>query len=1203
MKKLTLNRIAPGSSETKEKIVYEDFIIVENYLIIKESISNLLIYKFSAKDTLTFFKEMSLKNKNEIKTMDAINPNNVFIIYHTNEIFIIDIINSTQEEVKIIMNEKISALNANVISIHDQCELKDTKKKIYIGFVSVNNKELYLAYKDWKNDKNYILNCLFIKKFKEEIIHIEYKFITIKKEEKNKTYCFICVLCKMEGYTLIVEVKENEYDLNKFISLLKIEANWALLFTENNIISYKYSFYYSLNSYTENSILIFTDENKCMIWNFKPVFTNSNDFLQKTEHIYKLEKEKGHNNKIINVNHYNKRLFVTTKEDLIEYKLLSPLTTSTNIIKHSIVFSIIGTKIYDVPNLVYILFLTSNDLFYYQLDLNEGHHKRISSNVSLSGLDINESNKDNKENESRKSKKSKKENNKQRDSIIKSSDNNNQENRIKCTIRECDKYAKYRCSLCHNFFICELGIHNSQWENHKKTCPKLPQKRKIEYDKLEPYVPLWNKQRAEIVEHLRKKEFSEAIEKNYILIQENYKLINQYEREAKILPFDDLNIIENNKKDLLNSFQYYEDYFCNFLLLIHTFSLFKSKDEVWRLLNRLIKEMENYNFTGVTNFLIEDKIEKIKTDDNQDNYYSNIKINENFKEIYLRILKILVTIAKYGNSLGEFSFYEKYLLDYTLKILKAYSEDDYINYNTFLLLGNLYVEYGFLQKGHYLFDTIIGNTNNLSNKERLNDVVLCANYNSGLVNFVIDRYEIAKQRFETALRIKKEFLKEKNDLQISQIYETIAEIDIEYKNYNSALNNLQKAIESRELSNTMDVEFKLRTSELRNYINQNLADTKGDLNSNVQFRRGENNEESENEKLVLDLIQDTSINLNQAPDIQELEKFFLFMTKLSISQIDKLNEDQPKDDFEKNKRFPIVFSKNFKNSLTHSQRLALCDLKLTSLTRVNVLKNYTKKISIRNLNYNALNLVPPENNLNSIRNSYVTKTILHNWETRREEELKKVQEDQKSEEEEEEEEENDKIKIGIKDNVSYKGLEMEENKSKITKKEEESDNNLEITSEENMDDSEDKKDFDYNNLLLSIRKYCEQNSPEKAKYVDNKFLFLLCREGEMTKEELKRIEKKPELIELLLDTYIDMVKESAEEEKEESQQQQKKEESKEMFIQQDTRAIDDGEINREFFNDDNETGYIPTPPPPPPPVANSMNNKSNSNSNDDNDDE
>ena len=369
------------------------------------------------------------------------------------------------------------------------------------------------------------------------------------------------------------------------------------------------------------------------------------------------------------------------------------------------------------------------------------------------------------------------------------------------------------------------------------------------------------------------------------------------------------------------------------------------------------------------------------------------------------------------------------------------------------------------------------NINNLNNKERLNDVVLCANYNSGLINFVIDRYEIAKQRFENALRIKKEFLKEKNDLQISQIYETIAEIDIENKNYTSASINLQKAIESRELSNTMDVEFKLRTNELKNYIYQNLGDTKGDLNSNVQFRRGENTEENEINELILDFAQDdANIDLNQPPDIPELEKFFLFMTKLSISQIDKLNEDQPKDNFEKNKRFPIVFSKNFKNSLTHSQRLALCDLKLTSLTRVNVLKNYTKKISIRNLNYNALNLVPPENNLNSIRNSYVTKTIL--------EELKKVQEEQKSEEEEEEEEENDKIK----DNGSFKG-DMDDNKSRITikkEKEEESDE-IEITSEENLDEIEDKTEFDYNKLLFSIKKYCEQNAKEM--WIINSFFY------------------------------------------------------------------------------------------------------------------
>ena len=122
---------------------------------------------------------------------------------------------------KININQKISLLEANEISIHDQCELKDSNKSIYIGFVSVNNKQLYLAYKDWNNDNDYILNCVSIKNFKDEIKHIEYKFLNVKKGGNIKTYCFICILCNMEGYTLIVEIKE-EFDLNKLISLLKI---------------------------------------------------------------------------------------------------------------------------------------------------------------------------------------------------------------------------------------------------------------------------------------------------------------------------------------------------------------------------------------------------------------------------------------------------------------------------------------------------------------------------------------------------------------------------------------------------------------------------------------------------------------------------------------------------------------------------------------------------------------------------------------------------------------------------------------------------------------------------------------------------------------------------------------------------------------------------------------------------------------------
>ena len=1116
MKKLILNKPSK-SSNLKEKVAYEDFIVVDLYLVIREKLSNLLIYKFpnSPNEPLEYIKEIKLQNKNEVKSMDSINSNNLFIVYHTNEIYAIDLETNTQKEVKINMKDKKPFTGINEISMHDQCTLNDTKSSIYIGFVSINNKDLYLAYKDWNNSKSYILNCLFIKNFKDEILHIEYKFILMND---GSVYCFICVLCKMEGHTLIVEINEED-DLNKFISLLKENNNWNLLFSEDNILTYNYSFYYSLFSYEQNSIVIFTDGNKCMVWSFNKNLNDPKNFLTKKESKYKYEKR--NYNPIKGINHYEKTLFITTKEDFIEFKLLSSFTTPTKTFRHSII-GLIKTKIYDDPNLVYILYLSSKDIWIYQIDRHEVQHK--SSNVSLSGLDSSISkniDKDSKDSEgskkNNKDKKSKKDKGKlinKRSSFLKDknksgkkdktitireslnkvksinkidkelklelknieSKNNSDINQpvVEINVPKCDACginAKYRCSLCHKYFLCEQGEHNSHWENHKKNCPLLPKQRKIEhYTNLSKYQPLWNEQRKIIVEHLRKKEFSEAIEKNYILIQDNYNLLNQYEKELKILPFHDMQAIENNKKDLLDSFLYYEDYFCNFLLLIHSFSLFKSKDEVWRLLNRLIKEMEAYNFTNVTNFLVEEKVNRNDNKNDDGDNYSNIKIEPAFEKIYLRILKILVTIARYGNTLGEFSFYEKYLLDYVQKILEVYSKDEYINYNTYLLLGNLYVEYGFLQKGHFLFDTIIENNNNLSNKERLNDVVLCANYNSGLVNFVIDKYEMAKQRFETALKIKKEFLKEKNDLQISQIYETISEIDIEYKNYSSALINLQKAIESRELSNTNDVEFKLRSEELRNYIIQNSTDNKGELNSNVQFRRGENTEESENEKLVLDLIQDTSINLEHSPDIQELEKFFLFMTKLSIEQIDKLNEDQPKDEFEKNKRFPIVFSKNFKNSLTHSQRLALCDLKLASLTRVNVLKNYTKKISIRNLNYNALNLVPPENNLNSIRNSYITKTILKNWEARDEEALKKIQENQKDEDDYEDEEyDNDyknknKNEINIQ-NDSIKEIEADPDKDisgrKKTKKELKiynDENSEKIDSEENMEDNGENKD-------------------------------------------------------------------------------------------------------------------------------------------------
>jgi hypothetical protein len=318
-----------------------------------------------------------------------------------------------------------------------------------------------------------------------------------------------------------------------------------------------------------------------------------------------------------------------------------------------------------MPSFVSLLFLKTKDILTYVLESSENQGKRLSSNISLSGIDnSSQEAKDSKDSKGEIKKPKKimkdyieKKKSKRHSSFLKEkggkkektitireslnqvkhfdskdekadgkmeenkdkADGQNEQIAFKCDV--CDVLAKYRCSLCHKFFICDKTEHKPEWEKHKKNCPNIPKAKKIEhYTDLIKYQPLWNEQRRVIVEHLRKKEFSEAIEKNYILIQDNYNLLKQYEKDLKILPLQDLLVIENNKKDLLDTFLYYEDYFCNFLLLIHSFSLFKSKDEVWRLLNRLIKEMEDYNFTSVTNFLIQEKLpkeEKKKEKDDQ----------------------------------------------------------------------------------------------------------------------------------------------------------------------------------------------------------------------------------------------------------------------------------------------------------------------------------------------------------------------------------------------------------------------------------------------------------------------------------------------------------------------------------------------------------------------------------------------------------
>jgi hypothetical protein len=81
-----------------------------------------------------------------------------------------------------------------------------------------------------------------------------------------------------------------------------------------------------------------------------------------------------------------------------------------------------------------------------------------------------------------------------------------------------------------------------------------------------------------------------------------------------------------------------------------------------------------------------------------------------------------------------------------------------------------------------------------------------------------------------------------------------------------------------------------------------------------------------------------------------MEKFFIFICSLSIFQLKILNESQPKL-YSKRSDLPIIFSNQFQDCLTLSQRLELAQLQTMSLSRYIILIDSDKDISPENLDY------------------------------------------------------------------------------------------------------------------------------------------------------------------------------------------------------------------------------------------------------------
>ncbi len=376
---------------------------------------------------------------------------------------------------------------------------------------------------------------------------------------------------------------------------------------------------------------------------------------------------------------------------------------------------------------------------------------------------------------------------------------------------------------------------------------------------------------------------------------------------------------------------------------------------------------------------------------------SNLK---EIQQIYLRNLQILSSIAKSFYLIGEYSSYEIYMIEYVYRIERVYSQlngGNSVLINAYLLMANLYVELDQLSKARILYEQCLNllQESDKSDPDYL-ELEVAVNYNLGCICYVNDEISLAKEKIGQALKINEDIRNNKISEQTANIYETLGEIEIENHDYIQAFEHLQKTQSIRNEKNISDKAGKIKVNILLDFIYKHLekenekktiltgqglvklnkTKNEKELDDLLNFIRtgnlGNNYNESKKKKKV---------DNNQEIDLDELEKFFLFMSKLKSFQIDVLNDTQPHD-LEKNIKMPIYFGGEFKDCLSHHQRISLNNMKLMSLKRNQILKNPLELISFENLNYDAFYAHKNLNNLSSIKNYFVVNQILKNWEVK-----------------------------------------------------------------------------------------------------------------------------------------------------------------------------------------------------------------------------
>ena len=276
-------------------------------------------------------------------------------------------------------------------------------------------------------------------------------------------------------------------------------------------------------------------------------------------------------------------------------------------------------------------------------------------------------------------------------------------------------------------------------------------------------------------------------------------------------------------------------------------------------------------------------------------------------------------------------------------------------------------------------NNIINNTSRIMRKKSiitLNDKKIC---------FLHDPVEFSSDKNQ-------EYIKEQL---LNKIEILLADIELDQKNYQSAYtrlndiisknNNNRLSLRKNSTLNNFDIKMLNNSPTPSTSKNTNTTYNRSRSRTNLSFRKKNTNliskmlapediydimklfekakkentkndeqDDNENEIQINNVRKKSLREMRYVKNISDqIEKFFIFICSLSVYQLNLLNKSQTNLGNKRND-LPILFSNQFKDCISNSQRQTLDNMEAMNLTRYLILINPDKDICPENIDFHSL---------------------------------------------------------------------------------------------------------------------------------------------------------------------------------------------------------------------------------------------------------